>query len=149
MYKSGGGVTQHMTLSGVGFRHIFMVLEGNFYGQGRATIMLNYFSRQTKCIQRLNCPQESVRAQGSKEETAIAPGNAVPRDPLSLMAILWMGFYVNHSPLCPCGTREQRHSLSRRASASVRLYRQTHSPLALHYTSFWFPCLPQAQTTGI
>lgn len=51
-----------------------MVLEGNFYGQGRATIMLNYFSRQTKCIQRLNCPQESVRAQGSKEETAIAPG---------------------------------------------------------------------------
>lgn len=75
-----------MTLPGVGFRHIFMVLEGNFYGQGRTTIMPNYFSRQTECIQNLNCPQESCGAQGSKKETATAPGNAAARGPLSLMA---------------------------------------------------------------
>lgn len=46
--------------------------------------MLNYFSRQTECIQSLNCPQESGRAQGSKKETAIAPG--VAGGPLSLKA---------------------------------------------------------------
>lgn len=52
--------------------------------------MLNYFSRQTKHIPSSRGPQESGKAQGHKKETATAPGKAVARGPLSLVAFMSM-----------------------------------------------------------
>lgn len=137
-----------MTLSGVGFRHIFMVLEGNFCGQERTTRMFNYFSRQTKYIPSLNCPQESSKAQRHRKETAIAPGKAVARGSLVSDGIHVDGFKVNHSRLCPCGIREQRHSLKRRALVYTRPYRHTVHLLSITALS-GFPASQQAQTISI